>query len=216
MAHSHVPQTTCHPARARNVDVASLNMLHQDSRQTREKIYYAANLISSINTLYEGLGVLGHRNWVQWWSWKFCILRVFLPHQLTWMEMYMAFITRGLISGAARACLRDELFVISAISRTPTIVSLLRGGVLLSMTTHAPLMQERQHVKIITAAEVTERLYNLFIFNFKCHCPEITWGDNNISALCWYSKVVFRWILPIRCIWPQTGEKHTNQDTRST
>lgn len=59
----------------------------------------------------------------------------------TWIEMYTASITRGLSSVAARDCLLDELFVISAISRTPTIVSLLRGGVLLSKTTHVPVMR---------------------------------------------------------------------------
>lgn len=88
--------------------------------------------------------------------------------------MYMAFITRGLISGAARVCLLDELFFISAISRTPITVSLFRGSVLLSKTTHAPMMQEQQHVKIGAVAEVTEMVYNLFIFCFKCHCPEVT------------------------------------------
>lgn len=62
--------------------------------------------------------------------------------------MYMASITTWVVSGAARVRLLDELFVIYAISRTPTIVSLLRGGVLLSKTTHVPVMHEEQHLKI--------------------------------------------------------------------
>lgn len=56
--------------------------------------------------------------------------------------MYTASIISALYSGAARACRLDVLFMASAISRTPMTVSLLRGGVLLSKTTHAPVAQQ--------------------------------------------------------------------------
>lgn len=75
--------------------------------------------------------------------------------------MYTAFITTGVVSGAARVRLLDEPFAISAISRTPTIVSLLRGGVLPSKTTHVPIMHEEQHLKI--AVEQKGCIIHLFI-----------------------------------------------------
>lgn len=54
--------------------------------------------------------------------------------------MYTASNTTVLYSGADRAVLLDVLFMVSGISRTPTTVSLLRGGGLLSRTTHAPVV----------------------------------------------------------------------------
>lgn len=56
--------------------------------------------------------------------------------------MYTASIVTEMNS-VDRLLLLDEVFMVSGISRTPLTVSLLRAGVLLSRTTHFPVIGQR-------------------------------------------------------------------------